>query len=218
MPALEWGKSGTKSYSLGVSKGVLYVAAGGAYPKGVAWDGLINVNESPSGGEDTKMYADNTVYGSVTSTEEFGFTIEAYESPEEFDECDGSAETDGGLVLTQQNRKSFGFCYRTEIRNDVSENAGYVIHCVFGCKAQPSERSHATINDSPEGETLSWTVNTVPVSMPGFKPTAHVKLDSTKLTSAQMDAVEKVLYGDGSKDARLPLPAELDEILQGALA
>lgn len=219
MAKLVWGQTGTKKYGLGVSKGVLYLTdESGAYTKGVAWDGLTNVNESPSGGENTKMYADNTVYGNVTSTENFGCTIEAYQSPEEFDACDGSAEMDGGITLTQQNRKTFGFCYRTELRNDITDDAGYVLHCVYGCKAQPSERSHATINDSPEAEQLSWTVETVPVEIPGFKPSAHIKLDSTKLTPEQMKAAEDVLYGTEAKEARLPLPAELNSIISAALA
>lgn len=220
---IKWGESGSKKFGVGVSKGVLYLRnSSGAYATGIAWNGLTNVQESPEGAETTKLYADNTEYGSVTSKETFGATIEAYWSPAEFDECDGQAEMESGMVLGQQERKTFGFCYRTEIQDDISESAGYRIHLVYGAKAQPSEKSHGTINESVEGETLSWTVSTTPVNVTGFKPTAHVILDSLKLSENQMKAAEDILYGKDADelagtdavDPRLPLPDELNTILK----
>ena len=223
---IKWGEAGVKKFGLGVTDGVLYVRnAEGEYKPGVAWDGLTNVTESPEGAETTKLYADNTEYGSVTSKETFGATIEAYWSPEEFDQCDGLAASAQGMILGQQTRKVFGFCYRTEIQSDISENAGYVIHCVYGCKAQPSEKSHATINDSPEAETLSWTITTTPVNVTGFKPVAHVQLSSLKLTEAQMTAVKNALYGTDADsqagtpatEAYLPTPDQIEAILAAAV-
>ena len=219
MAKLKWGTSGNKKYGTGVKDGVLYVKNGeGEYKPGVAWDGLTAVNESPSGAESTKLYADNTVYGNLISNEEFGATIEAYWTPEEFDACDGLAEMSSGLQLTAQSRKTFGFCYRTEVRNDISDDYGYIIHCVYGCKAQPTEKSHSTINDSPEAETLSYTITTTPVEVEGFKPVAHIKFDSTKLTTAQMTRLKEILYGRDADTEHaiteiipsLPLPADLN--------
>lgn len=222
MAKLVYGSAGTKKYALGVKDGVLYVLNDqGVYSPGVAWEGLINVNENPSGAESTKMYADNTVYGNLISNEEFGASIECYWTPDEFDACDGIAAMTSGLQLTGQARKTFGFCYRTEIRNDVSDEYGYVIHCVYGAKAQPSEHSHSTINDSPEAETMTYEVTTTPVKVEtadGFRPVAHIKFDSTKISAAKMARLIEILYGRDA-DAEhsiteivpsLPLPADLD--------
>lgn len=219
MAILKWGEAGAKKFGVGVQNGVLYVRDNdGNYPKGVAWDGLTSVQESPSGAEGNKIYADNEVYGETTSKEEFGATVEAYWSPVEFDECDGIAAMESGLILGQQARKSFGLSYRTEIQDDLSDKAGYIIHCIYGCKAQPSERSHVTINGSVEAETLSWTLTTTPVKVTGFKPVSHVQIDSTKLTAAQMKAVEDALYGTTTEEAYLPLPDELSAIISAAKA
>lgn len=224
MPKIKWGVEGKKKFGLGVSNGVLYVRnAQGEYKPGVAWDGLTSVQETPEGAETTKLYADNTEYGSVTSKETFGATIEAYWSPEEFDECDGIAHMSSGIKLAGQTRKVFGLCYRTEIQDDISETAGYVLHCVYGCKASPSEKSHSTINDSPEAETLSWTITTTPTNVTGFKPVAHLQLSSLVLTQAQMAAVEDALYGtDGGSgstgtEAYLPTPDQLNTIINSVV-
>ena len=221
MSKIKWGESGAKKFGVGVQNGVLYLKneATGAYENGVAWDGLTSVNESPSGAENTKLYADNTEYGLTTSKESFGATIEAYWSPEEFDECDGMAEMSSGLILGQQGRKTFGLSYRTEVQSDLSETAGYIIHCVYGCKASPSERSNTSINESVEAGTLSWELSTTPVNVTGFKPVSHIQFNSLKLTAAQMNAIEDVLYGTDSgegTDARLPLPDEINKILEDA--
>lgn len=225
---LEWDQTGQKIYETGVSLGVLYpVDDKGVYDKGVAWNGLSNVNDSPSGAEETKIFADNQKYLSLFSAEELGLTIEAYTYPDEFSSCDGSAEIAPGVLAGQQTRKPFGFCYRTEIGNDVKgADYGYKLHLVYGCKASPSEKSHGTINDSPEAVSFSWTVTTTPVSVPGFKPTASIEIDSTKVEKAKLEALEDILYGKAETapeagdavDARLPLPAEVITLMGGTIA
>ena len=215
MAKLEWDKTGEKTYETGVSKGVLYVQDGsGAYGKGVAWPGLSKVDESPSGAEPTKLYANNGVYVTLMSAEEYTYTIEAYDSPEEFDECDGTKEVAKGITIRQQDRTPFGFCYRTEIGNDTEgTNHGYKLHLVYGCKASPSSKSHETVNDSPSADTLSWEVNTTPVAVDGFKPTAVVEIDSTTVTKENMQKIEDKLYGTASEEATLPSSAEIIELV-----
>ena len=215
MAKLEWDKTGEKTYETGVSKGVLYVQeASGAYGNGVAWPGLSKVDENPSGAEPTKLYANNGVYVTLMSAEEYAFTIEAYDSPEEFDECDGTKEVAKGITIRQQDRTPFGFCYRTEIGNDTEgTNHGYKLHIVYGCKASPSSKSHETVNDSPSADTLSWEVNTTPVAVEGFKPTAVVEIDSTTVTKDNMKKIEDKLYGTASEEATLPLIAEIIELV-----
>ena len=215
MAKLEWDKTGEKTYETGVSKGVLYVqGASGVYGTGVAWPGLSKVDESPSGAEPTKLYANNGVYVTLMSAEEYAFTIEAYDSPEEFDECDGTKEVAKGITIRQQDRTPFGFCYRTEIGNDTEgTNHGYKLHLVYGCKASPSSKSHETINDSPSADTLSWEVNTTPVAVEGFKPTAVVEIDSTTVTKENMQKIEDKLYGTASEEATLPSIAEIIELV-----
>ena len=215
MAKLEWDKTGEKTYETGVSKGVLYVqGASGTYGTGVAWPGLSKVDESPSGAEPTKLYANNGVYVTLMSAEEYAFTIEAYDSPEEFDECDGTKEVAKGITIRQQDRTPFGFCYRTEIGNDTEgTNHGYKLHLVYGCKASPSSKSHETINDSPSADTLSWEVNTTPVAVEGFKPTAVVEIDSTTVTKENMQKIEDKLYGTASEEATLPSIAEIIELV-----
>lgn len=219
---LEWDKVGEKLYETGAKNGVLYPIVGSAYPKGVAWNGLTAVNEQPSGAETTSLYADDNKYLDLQSAEEFGAIIEAYMSPEEFDECDGTAEIAPGVTIGQQDRKAFGFCYRTVIGNDTEGNGyGYKLHLLYGCKAQPSEKNYQTINDSPEANTLSWTVKATPVNVPGHKPTATLILDSTKVGAAKMAKIEEILYGKAESapsagdqvDARLPFPEEILTIL-----
>ena len=215
MAKIEWDKTGERLYETGVKNGVLYVQEGGAYPKGVAWNGLTAVTESPSGAEATPLYADDIKYLNLISTEEFGATIEAYTYPDEFAECDGSASLAEGVMIGQQARKTFGLCYRTTIGNDTDGNDhGYKLHIIYGALAAPSEKAYATINDSPEAITFSWEVTTTPVNVTGAKPTASITIDSTKAAPEKLAALEKILYGDTNTEtnARLPLPDEIKDI------
>lgn len=219
MSKLVWDKTGERLYETGVKQGVLYPqAAGGTYPKGVAWNGLTNITESPSGAEATALYADDIKYLNLVSAEELGGTIEAYTYPDEFAECDGSAALTEGVFIGQQDRKTFGLCYRTTLGNDVDSNGhGYKLHLIYGALAAPSEKAYATINDSPEAITFSWEFKTTPVNVTGHKPTASLILDSTKVSETKMAALEKVLYGDVDTEARLPLPDEVVQILTSAV-
>ena len=219
MSKLVWDKTGERLYETGVKQGVLYPqAAGGTYPKGVAWNGLTNITESPSGAEATALYADDIKYLNLVSAEELGGTIEAYTYPDEFAECDGSAALTEGVFIGQQDRKTFGLCYRTTLGNDVDSNGhGYKLHLIYGALAAPSEKAYATINDSPEAITFSWEFKTTPVNVTGHKPTASLILDSTKVSETKMAALEKILYGDGDAEARLPLPDEVVQILTSAV-
>ena len=216
MAKLVWDEVGKRIYETGVDKGVLYVQdEEGAYGKGVAWNGLTAVNESPSGAEPTPLYADNIKYLELTSKEEYGATIEAYTYPDEFEACDGSAEIGEGVVIGQQSRKVFGLCYRTVKGNDVKNNDyGYKIHLVYGCKAKPAQKNYQTINDSPEAITFSWEVSTTPVEVEGFKATATVTIDSTKVTSEKLKAIEEALYGTETVEPKLLLPNEILAIVK----
>lgn len=218
MAKIVWDQSGQRLYETGVKMGVLYVQdASGAYPKGVAWNGLTAVNETPSGAEATPLYADDIKYLNLRSAEDFGATIEAYMYPEEFEQCDGSAELAPGVKIGQQARNAFGLCYRTVLGNDIAGNDyGYKLHIIYGATAAPSEKSYATINDSPEAITFSWEVNCTPVEVEGFKPTASLVIDSTKVDAEKLAALEAKLYGDESTEAMLPLPAEIAEIFKEA--
>ena len=216
MAKLTWDKTGERYYETGVKQCALYVQdAAGAYPKGVAWNGITAVTESPSGAEATPLYADDIKYLNLISAEEFGATVEAYTYPDEFAECDGSAELAVGIRIGQQNRKAFGLCYKTTLGNDVAGNDfGYKLHLIYGAKAAPSEKAYATINDSPEAITFSWELTTTPVEVgEGFKPTAHIEIDSTKVDAEKLAAIEAVLYGSESEEAKLPLPSELITLL-----
>lgn len=212
---LAWDETGKRYYETGVKKGALYVQnESGDYPKGVAWNGLTAVTESPSGAEATPLYADDIKYLNLYSVEEFGATIEAYTYPEEFAVCDGSAELVKGVKIGQQDRKTFGLSYVTTKGNDVDGNVhGYLIHLIYGCMASPSEKAYATINDSPEAITFSWELTTTPVSVNGFKPTASIVIDSTTADSAKLKAFEDILYGKDTTAARLPLPDEVKTLL-----
>ena len=214
MAKLVWDESGKRIYETGVQKGVLYVQnESGKYPKGVAWNGLTAVTESPSGAEATPLYADDIKYLELRSAEEFGATIEAYTYPEEFEACDGSASLAKGVSIGQQDRKAFGLCYRTVVGNDVQGNShGYKLHLIYGAVASPSEKAYATVNDSPEAVTFSWEITTTPVEIEGFKPTASITIDSTKVDPGQLAELEKKLYGDTSTEAQLPLPSEVKTI------
>ena len=218
MSKLVWDKSGERLYETGVKKGVLYVQdATGAYPKGVAWNGLTAVTESPSGAEATPLYADDIKYLNLMSNEEFGASIEAYMYPDEFMECDGSASVATGVVIGQQTRKAFGLCYRTVLGNDIENNEyGYKIHIIYGALAAPSEKAYATVNDSPEAITFSWEVTTTPVEVEGYKPTATLIIDSTKVDAEKLAELEDILYGSDDVEARLPLPSEIISLFGAA--
>ncbi len=213
---LTWDNVGERRYESGVDHGVLYKRDSfGLYPLGVPWNGLTAVNEGPSGAEANDQYADNIIYVSLRSAERFGATIEALTYPVEFESCDGSAAPVVGLTIGQQNRDTFGFSYRTKIGDDIAGmDAGYKIHLVYGATASPSEKNHSTINDSPEAMPFSWEITTLPVEVAGFKPSATLTIDSTKFTVEQMEAVEELIYGTESTDARLPLPAEIIALLE----
>lgn len=221
MARLQWDLDGTRTYETGTKNGVLYVKSStGTYPKGVAWPGLTAVTESPSGAENTPLYADDIKYLNLRSAEEFGGTIEAYTYPDEFMECDGNAELASGVVVGQQSRKSFGFCYRTVLGNDSEgEGYGYKLHLIYGADASPSERAYATINDSPDAITFSWEFSCTPVNVNGMKPTCIITIDSTKVDADKLAALEDILYGkngtgesDTGTEARLPLPDEVASI------
>jgi hypothetical protein len=215
MVALVWDNTGERLYETGVDHGVLYIPnAQGVYDKGYAWNGLTAVTESPSGAEATALYADNIKYLNLISAEEFGATIEAYTYPDEFAQCDGSAEVAPGIVVGQQTRRSFGLSYRTKIGNDVSgSDLGYKIHLVYGATAAPTEKGYATINDSPEAITFSWEVTTSPVNVPNMKPTALITIDSTKVDSTKLAQLETLLYGSAGVDPQLPTPAALVSLM-----
>ena len=211
MPKLTWDNTGERIFETGVKQGVLYpIQSDGKYSKGVAWNGLTAVTESPSGAEATALYADDIKYLNLLSNEEFGATIEAYTYPDEFAECDGSAELATGVMIGQQKRKIFGLCYRTTIGNDVEGNDyGYKLHLVYGCLAAPSEKGYSTINDNPDAITFSWEVSTTPVNVEGFKPTSQITIDSTKADPTKLAALEAILYGSAETEAKLPLPDEV---------
>ena len=208
---LVWDETGKKLFETGVSNVALYPQdTTGVYGAGVAWNGVTNISESPSGAEATTLWANNGKYVNLYSVAEYASSIEAYTYPDEFAECDGSAEIAKGVSIGQQTRKSFGLAYKTLIGSDTDGNDhGYKLHLVYGCKAAPSERSHATVNDSPEALSFSWEISTTPVSVTGHKPTASVEIDSTKVDPAKLAAFEKILFGSDTAAARLPLPDEV---------
>lgn len=218
MAKIVFDEVGKKIYEAGVDQGVLYVMGdAGTYGSGVPWNGLINVTESPSGAEATPLYAGNTKYVNLYSAEEFGATIEAYTYPDEFEECDGSAEIAVGVTVGQQERNTFAICYRTMLGNDtLSEKFGYKLHIVYGAKAAPSEKAYQTINDSPEAITFSWELTTTPVQVTGLKPTASVVINSTKVDKVKLAKLEEKLYGGASQEPTLLMPDEIVALLTPA--
>ncbi len=229
MPAsfnISWDDATKRHYETGIDRCVLYPMLDTItdptipYGSGVAWNGLTSVNESPSGGEPTPLWADNIKYLNLMSAEEFGATLEAYMYPDEWLPCDGTQAIATGAYIGQQPRKQFGLSYRTILGNDVQFNDyGYKIHLVYGCIATPTEKSYSTVNDSPEASTFSWTISTTPVPVNGFKPTAHLVIDSTTVTPAKLAAIETILYGTAGTPgtaARLPLPAEVITTITGS--
>ena len=218
---LVWDKTGEKIYETGVSNVALYVQVNGTYPKGVAWNGVTAITESPSGAESNPIYADNIKYGNLLSAEELGATIEAYTYPDEFAVCDGSAELMTGVTIGQQKRSSFGLSWKSLIGNDTDgTDFGYKIKLMYGCMAAPSERANNTVNESPEAMTMSWEISTTPVAVKDHKPTALVTIDSTAFTEpdakSKLAAFEKVIWGSDTADARLPLPDEVATLLGAA--
>lgn len=215
MAKLAWGEAGKRFYETGVSNGVLYVQQkGGTYGQGVAWNGLTQVSESPSGGEANPLYADNYKYLNLMSNEEFGATIEAYTYPDEWKQCDGSAELTKGVTIGQQERKTFGLCYKTIKGNDTEYNDfGYILHLIYGAKASPSEKSYASTNDSPEAITFSWEVTTTPVAVAGHKPTSVLTIDSSSIEPDKLKKLEDALFGTESAEPKLLLPDEVIALL-----
>lgn len=218
---LNWDAIGERTYETGVDRGVLYLLdSNGAYSSGFAWNGLTTVTESPSGAEPNAIYADNMKYLNIYSAEEFGASVEAYTYPEEFELCDGSANIADGVSLGQQDRRTFGMCYRTRIGNDVDgDSHGYKLHLMYGCRATPSERAYNTVNDSPEAIAFSWEISTTPVTVTGHKATSLITIDSTKADPTKLAALEAILYGtaasgsDEAVPARLPLPDEIARLM-----
>lgn len=218
MSRLTWDNIGERLFETGIQKGVVYpLSDTNEYTGGEAWNGLVSIAESPSGAEPTALWANDTKYGELLSTEEFGGTIEAYTYPDAFAKCDGSAELATGVRIRQQVRKTFGMTYRSGLANDTEGTEyGYIIHLVYGCKASPSEKTNSTINDSPEANTMSWEFTTTPVTVTGHKSTSHIEIDSTKVDPAQLAALEDILYGSEDKEPRLPLPDEVKTLFTTA--
>lgn len=219
---LSWDEEENRVYEYGVSKGCLYLKdpTTGEYDEATPWNGLINVSASPTGADANKLWADGIEYASLRAAEEFEGSIEAYTYPDAFGECDGSVSPVAGLRITQQNRRTFGLCWRTEVGNAEDNNAGYKLHLAYGLTASPSEKSYDTVNDSPDAMTMSWDFQGVPVKLTTkdasnkeYKPTAYLVIDSTKANATKLAALEKKLYGDGTastgNDAYLPLPDEV---------
>jgi hypothetical protein len=224
MTQLQWDKVGERIYETGVSKGVLYLPDNtGDYDEGYAWNGLTAITESPSGAEANKQYADNIVYVNLRSAEEFGGTIEAFTYPEQWEQCDGSASPQPGISLGQQGRRTFGLSYQTLLGNDLEgTDYGYKIHLIWGATASPSERAYATVNDSPEAATLSWEISTTPVEVGTiggvtYKPSSSMTIDSTKVDSTALAALEELLYGTVGTDPSLPSPAEVIDLFDGTI-
>lgn len=214
MAKLTWDQIGERLYETGVDRGVVYPQVAGAYPKGAAWNGLTAVNLSPSGAEASPLYANNHKYLNLMSVEELGLSIEAYTYPDEFAPCNGLVTVAAGVRIGQQKRQAFGFCFRNMIGNDTDGTAyGYKLHLIYGCLAAPSEEANSTINDSPEARTMSWEVSTTPVEVEGHEVTSSIEIDSTEVAPEKLKALEDILYGTESEEARLPLPAEVIELI-----
>lgn len=219
MAKLTWDGAGDKRFEMGVDQGVLYPVENGQYTTGVAWNGLTSVSASPEGGDANDLWADNIKYGSMRGAEKFGGTIEAYQAPDEFKACDGRATIATGVTVGQQTRKSFGFCWRSKIGNDLDAEAGYIIHIAYGCTASPSEQTYETMNDSPDAGTLSWEfeANTVPVT--NAKPTALLEIDSTKFNTeplkAKLEKIKDALYGTANAEPAILMPDEVKALVEG---
>ena len=216
MARLIWDEVGQRFFETGVKNGVIYVQNNdGSYANGVVWNGLTAITESPSGAEETPLYADDVKYLTLRSAEEFGATIEAFTYPEEFEQCDGSALIADGVTIGQQARKAFGLCYRTAVGNDIQgQEFSYKLHIIYGCTVAPSEKSYSTINDNPEAITFSWELSTVPVPVDGFKPTASLVIDANKVDAGKLQLLENALFGDAENEAKLLLPNQIMELMK----
>lgn len=217
MTRVLWDQSGERRFETGVDQGVLYLINNAIYDTGYAWNGLTTVTESPSGAEANPQYADNIKYLNLYSAEDFGGTIEALTYPDAWAQCDGSASPSQGVALGQQGRRAFGLSYRTKVGNDLNSDAGYKYHLVYGAQASPSEKAYATVNDSPEALAFSWEFTTSPVPVTGYKPTALLTIDSTKVTPANLTALTDALYGTAGTNPRLPLPDEVLGMFAGSM-
>lgn len=214
MTALVWDATGEHFYETGVDHGVLYIPTAGVYSKGVAWNGLTGVTESPSGAESNPQYADNIKYLNLISAEEWAGTIEAFTYPDEFAACNGEKELTAGVTVGQQSRSTFGMSYRTKIGNDTDgSDHAYKIHLLYGLTAAPSEKAYATVNDSPEAVTFSWEASSVPVKVSGMLPTSSITIDSRTADPTKLAALEKILYGAEEAEPRLPLPDEVKTLM-----
>lgn len=218
MTRVTWDGSGQKRYETGVDRGVLYIPnSGGVYDNGYAWNGLVSVTESPSGAEASPQYADNIKYLNMLSAEEFGATLEAFTYPDEFAQCDGTATPTAGVAVGQQNRKTFGLSYRTKVGNDLNSEAGYKLHLVYNALAAPSEKAYTTMNESPEAITFSWEITTTPMDVTGYKPTALLTIDSTKVNAAALSTLEDLLYGTAGTNPSLPTPDTVLGLFSGTV-
>lgn len=216
MSRLVWDAIGERLYETGVRQCVLYPVENKEYPKGVAWNGITQISENPSGADSNPIYADDIKYLNLISAEEFGANITAYTYPDEFAVCDGSASPAEGVIIGQQTRKQFGLCYRTTVGNDTEgTDYGYKLHLIYGAQAAPSERGYQTINDSPEAIEFSWELTTTPVNVKGYKPTAVIHIDSKKVNADLLSQFEDILYGTDEANARLPMPDEVIEFFAG---
>lgn len=217
MAKLAWHKTGEKVFRTGVEKVAFYPQTAEWYGKGEAWNGVTNLNETPAGGEPTKIYADDSHYLTMYSLETLGATVEAYTYPEGFKACNGEAELVAGVTIGQQTRKGFALAFESLIGND-TENIDYgkELHILYGCKASPSEIGHSTVNESPEAQTMSWTLTTDPINVDGYNATSRIVIDSTKVSDAAWKALEDYIYGTENEDAQLPTPAKILEIIAGA--
>lgn len=212
---ITWDEPENRKFEYGVSQGVLYpMGSNGEYEEGKPWNGLTNVTDKPEGGDVTEMYADGIYYAGIAGAEKYNCGIEAYTYPDEFAECDGTAQPLDGMAVGQQPRKKFGLSWRSEIGNANSDSIGYKIHVAYGLRASVAEKAHDTVNDSPEGKTFSWDAKGTPVPMAGYKPTAKLEFDSTKLSTARMTKLEDLLYGSATAAAALPSPATILAELQ----
>jgi hypothetical protein len=204
---LVWDAVGDRRFETGVDRGVLYIPnTAGAYDSGFAWNGLSKVSEKPTGAASNKQYADNQVYLNLVSTEQFEADLEAFTYPDEFGQCDGTAEPEPGVAIGQQTRKSFGLSYRTKVGNDLNADLGYKIHLVYGATAAPSAKDFNTVNDNPAAIAFSWSISTTPVQVSGYKPAATITIDSTKVSASALATLEQTLYGTAGVDPALPTP------------
>lgn len=218
MAKLEWDKVGERLFETGIEQAALYLLGeDGEYSNGEAWNGLISITESPSGAETTALWANDKKYAELLSTEELGGSIEAYTYPESFSACNGEAELVPGVKIAQQGRRTFGLVFKTLIGNDIVGNKyGYKLTLIYGAKVSPSEKSHQTVNDSPEAMTMSWEFSTTPVNVEGFDSTSRIEIDSTNVSKDKLEALEAILYGSESAEARLPFPDEIKTLLAAA--